>query len=204
MTPDTTTPIRHQRITPTKGTTMLSHLLRAGAIAALLGAFSARAHAASSIEITVTLTIAADIQIVWCDNLAANDTTTAQTWALGTVALSSTYDYLTGTAPTYQYIQNNGNTTVDVDLSAGNSTSGWTADGPGANAFLILYDINDSGTYSSDGANSSTRTDAVNALANDGSTVAHVECQLQTPTSITVGGGVSQSITVTATASIDN
>lgn len=191
---------------------MNTKLFAAGAL--LCMAAGKTLHAADTdVAVTVTLTIAADIQIVWCDNLGANQDDANQTWSLGAVSLSTTYDTDTGdgtnatggggaSAPAVNYLRNIGNTTVDVDISCDDTGTSWSsAAAAGANAFLMESDPG-SASYT---ALNVTHSDAIDALPNDGATFAGpIYLRLSTPSSITVGGGVSQTITVTYTASLDN
>ena len=155
--------------------------------------------AVDNVQISVSLLIAGDIAVHWCDAAGNNDTTSAQGWALGTVALSNTYTYTQGTPPTYQYLQNNSNTTIDVNLSCGNSTSWSKGAAAGQDTFAMAAMTGGAGGYTN---LNGTWVDALDDIANGA--YAQVELQIETPTSITIGGGVAQTITVTCTASIAN
>lgn len=198
----------HDPATSRKG-----HPMNRAILPLLLLLCAAGLRAVDNVQVNVTLTIDASLSVVWCDNAGNNDTTTAQTWALGTaVALSTTYDTDTGdgtnatggtgaSAPTYKYLQNLSNTTIDVDVTCANSTpSNWSKAAVGANGFLMSARVGGAGGYTSLAA---TYTDAINDLT--ASTVSGVvDLQLATPSSVTVGGGVAQTIAVTLTASVAN
>jgi hypothetical protein len=182
----------------------LFHLPRllAGFMLALFLSTLAQA-ANSTLQVTVTLTIAADINVVWCASDGTGDVTTAQTWALGSVALGTAYDSDTqGTQPTLKYIQNNSNTTVDIAAVCGNSTS-WsivdiTSIGS-ANQFAMESKVGA-------GAYVSIHSSVANHIANltNGTVSGKMVLKITTPTSITIGGGIIQTITVTYTAAVDS
>lgn len=166
---------------------------------AFLLLISSSAYGVDNVQVVVTMSISTDIAVVWCDSGGSNDTTAAQSWAMGTVALSNTYTYTQGSPPTYQYLQNNSNTVIDVDISCGNSNSWLKGAAAGQDTFAMSAQVGGAGGYTNLNSN---WVDAIDDLANGA--YSQVELQIQTPTSITVGGGVAQTIAVTLTASVAN
>lgn len=156
--------------------------------------------ASEALTVNVTFTIASSVDVDWSDN-GATTADTAQTWAAGTLALSGTYVSDTdGVAPTLQYIKNNGsNAAVDISAVCGNSTSWSVGAAAGANTFQMEAKVG-AGSYVS---LESAQADIINNLASNG-TSGKIVLRLKTPTSITVGGGLSQTVAVTFTATADN
>jgi hypothetical protein len=180
-----------------------AHLTRliAGLMLALL--VSTRANAATDLTVTVTLTIPATISVVWCDNAGANDSTTAQTWALGSVALATPYVSDTqGTQPVLKYIQNLSNASVDIAAVCSNSTS-WSVVTPGALGSANQFAMESNHTAGAYSSLHASVTDFIDDLAFNAFS-GQILLRLTTPTSITIGGGLTQTITVTYTASADN
>lgn len=207
---------------------MKSHLFqrlftRLAASAALMLCFGSQAMAVTeNLTINVTVMIADDVNVTWCDNLGANDSDAAQVWALGTKAIATTYVTASdGTPPTLQYIQNVGtNSQVDISASCSNSYS-WTAVAAvgAANQFRLRGKVADSVGYSAGppvisggSAYASYHTSQTDIIQNlcpvaegvNTSVSGLVELELITPTTITRGGGLSQTIVVTYVASADN
>jgi len=182
-----------------------NHLSRlfAGLALALLVSTRANAAATQDRTVTVTLTIAADISVVWCDNTGASDITTAQSWALGSVALAAAYISDTqGTPPVRRYIQNLSNAAVDIAAVCSSSTS-WSvvdiASIGSANQFAMESN-HTAGAYRTLHA---SYADFIGNLANN-AVSGQILLRITTPTTITLGGGLTQTITVTYTATADN
>lgn len=185
----------------------------------LLAFGGGRLAAVDNLQVNVTVTIAASISVTWCDSAGNNDTTTAQTWAIGNATIAGIYDTDTandpptageywangaGTdagVPTYAYIQNLSNTAVDVDLTCANSAN-WNCEAAAAtNAFRMRASV-DGGT-AWNALDDVTAWEAHNALGN-GALTGAILLELSAPTFVTAGLGVQQTIVVTATASVDN
>lgn len=155
--------------------------------------------AATSVNVTVTLTIDHEVAIVWCDASGNNDTTT-ETWAVGTVGLDTTYVSTSqGTGPTYRYIQNTSRTGLsqDVDIAVGTSTDGWTCGAARGSDTFTMEVASDGSTWSHLNA---SQDDYVADLAADGVTAADYEFRIGTPNALTAGIGAEQSIVITFTA----
>lgn len=188
----------------------LRSLISVTALAAA-ASFGSQVQAATT-TCNVTLTIDAVLAINWCDSAGANDSVAAQTWAMGTgVALNTIYhtvaatpatagSTLKATIPTLRFIENNSNCTVNIAVVSSNSTNWSVAAAAAANAFKMEANYGGAGY-------ATIHTSVANFIANldhhAASTVRSSEIGLQitTPTSITIGGGRSQTITVTFTAS---
>lgn len=166
---------------------------------------STRAHAAATqdLTVTVTLTIAADISVVWTDAPGTDDVTTAQTWALGSVALATPYLSSTqGTIPVRRYIQNLSNASVDIAVVCSNSTS-WSVVAVGALGSANQFAMESNHTAGAYSSLHASVTDFIDDLANNALS-GQILLRMTTPTSITLGGGLTQTITVTYTATADN
>jgi len=193
------------------------------AVAAMLFCFSSQAMAVTeNLVINVTVTIADDLDVTWCLSDGTGDSDSAQTWALGTKNIATTYVTATdGTAPTLQYIQNNStNCQVDISASCSNSYS-WTAVAAvgAANQFRLRGKVANSVGYAAGppkvaggSAYASYHTSVADVIDNlcpvaegvNTSVSGKVELELVTPTTITRGGGLQQTIVVTYVATADN
>jgi len=187
---------------------------------------SVNAAATQTMDVNISLTINADVQVVW---LPAGDTQPVP-WAIGTASLSSTYETYTPTVGTggsfanshasgsnELKIQNNSNTNVAIAAAIlpsgdGHTTTSWTGNNSAAvNQFNLKVkaspadaaDINTTGsTLLWDGTTGTTVSNLIPALANGSGAATTVHMQLKTPTSITVGAGTAQWIVVGFTASV--
>jgi len=148
---------------------------------------------------------------------AADGTTAPKNWWVtggpdgttpSSVTLGGTYDATADLGAHAIDVLNNGNTSLLLYAAITVNGSPWTpASTPGANAFGLMAD-NGTATYSLD---LSTGPQTLN-VANAGSTppynplysnnVQGFDLQLETPTSISSGGGVPQLIVVTITATV--
>lgn len=174
------------------------HRLSALLLALSLGGTAA---AVDNVQVNCTLTIAGSISLTFCDNAGANASTTAVAWALGAATTSATYVAGTNgslTPATSTHLRNLSNTTVDIDGTVSDSAS-WTAENAAsANQFRMRGQINGLGYITLvEGA----QTEVINGLTVAANQVPWL-LELATPTSITVGGGIQQTITVTFTASV--
>jgi len=178
------------------------HLL---SVAAVVGAaaLGGQVHAATALQVDVSVTIAANINVVWCASDGTGDVTTNQTWTLPTAAIATTYVTGTdGTAPTLRYLQNNAtNCEIDVAATVANSYSWNRAAAVGTvNEFRMRTQVN-AGGYS---VLSGTGVQVINNLAVAAVTAGVIDLELVTPTTINKGAGLTQLITVTFTASADD
>ena len=195
---------------PSKGILTIKRIIHSFLIAIVALVVSApRANAATTLDVSITFTIADIIAVQWNDT-----TTTAKTWALGNVTLGTTYETVTpnGTWTDGLLLANvssQTNTTVDVDLQISADTVAWTDNTVnGANVFVVKAKLGatDAADLAATGLvvrSGSALVDFVNNLAN-GASSAEIDLQLQLPSSITSGAGSGQSITLTFTASVAN
>jgi hypothetical protein len=201
------TTINHQ---PTKGVLTMKRLINScliALVAIIVGA--PRASAATTLDVNITFTIADIIAIQWNDT-----TTTAKTWALGTVTLGTTYETVTpnGTWTDGLLIANvssQTNTTVDIDLQIAAAPAGWS-DGVnnGVDTYVVKSKLGATSAANLAATGLTVRsatalTDFVDNLAN-GASSAEIDLQLKMPSTITTGAGSAQTITLQFTASVAN
>lgn len=183
----------------------LRALLPVAALAAAT-AFTNDLAAVDDLTVSVTMTIAATLDIRWCASDGTGESTAAQSWALGTIALSSVNQSNgaspEGTQPTLRYIENFSNCTVDISAEC-SDTASWTAESAaGANQFKMEANLAN-GAYTT--LDPVAVDDFIELAEHATNTVRSSEIGLQftAPSSITLGAGVTQTITVTFTATAD-
>ncbi len=169
-----------------------------------------RAHAATSLDVNITFTIADIIAVQWND-----DTTAAKTWALGAVTLDTVYETVTpdgtwaGGPLSIENVSTQTNTTVDIDLQIVADPAGWTdSTANGADTYVVksklgatsVADLNSTGLVVRTGT---ALVDFVNNLANGGDS-GEIDLQLELPDTITTGAGAAQTITLRFTATVAN
>lgn len=132
--------------------------------------------AAPSDTITVTVSLAETVSVS-LDN---------HTWTIGAITLGST------AGPALYTATNNGNVAINLTIRATNGAGGWTlAPSPGPNAFSV--------TVASPSITLRTSDQALAANVAVGGTKP-ISLTYWTPTSDTIGGGVSQGFSIIVSA----
>lgn len=177
--------------------------MRSISILSLLVCGLLTAHAVTSVDLNITLTINHEVAIAWSNDAGDSTQTTNESWVLGTVALDTVYDTPSndGTPPTLVDLKNTSRTglTQDVNVSVVNSANWSVGAARGLNTFTVR--VRDDGATWEDA--SSGITDFITGITagsvspgggND------IEYELGTPSSLSAGVGAGQTIIVRFTA----
>ena len=175
-------------------------VIRQAGILAVLLVHTSNLSAATSVDLTITLTIDHEVSIAWSNNDGSTIQTSAESWAIGSVSLDSLYVSTSdGTGPTLRYLSNESRTGLvqDVDISVSSSTDGWTIGASrGTDQFTVEVATDGSTwTHLDSGAD-----DYIANLAAGAQMAADLEFRLGTPNALTTGVGSAQTITITFTA----